>query len=46
MHEAAAAWHAHAVRACVHGGMHGGSRIDPDVNGRQKRSNVSKMEVR
>ena len=46
MHEAAAAWHAHAVRACVHGGMHGGSRIDPDANGRKKRSNVSKMEVR
>ena len=27
-----AAWHAHAGCACVHGG----SRIDPDVNGHQK----------
>jgi hypothetical protein len=32
MQEAAAAWHAQAGCACVHGG----SRIDLDVNGRQK----------
>ena len=38
-----AAWHAHAGCGCVHGG----SRIDPDVNGRQKAfQRVHDLEVR